>query len=196
MRTDLPALVVGCGPSAVHVPYAPDQYTVHAVNDAIRLCERVDTLAINDTPVLMRRTFAELREVGTLLLPEHLHDDVTPTKVTPSGDAVAELVKRYDAHLGCTLRTYRLHTDPVVMRGDKEPTFGRCRSTSDSLIAWLLQEGVREFMTTGIEYDGRDGWAQGLPRGVGKYPGHRRAIWQHTVERINAAGGTVRKWSR
>lgn len=197
MRTDLPALIVGCGPSAIHVPRLPDQYTVHAVNDAIRLCEHVDTLAINDTPVLMRRTYAELQEVDTLLLPEHLHDNTVPTSFTPAEVAVGMLMTTFGITrpAGWLLRTYRLHTDPVVKAGHAKATFGRCRSTSDSLIAWLLEQGVRTFLTNGIEWDGRHGWAEGLPPGMPKAPAHRRQIWEHTLKRIEYAGGTVAQWA-
>lgn len=196
MRIDLPALIVGCGPSAVHVPRRDDRYTVHAVNDAIRLCEHADTLAINDTPALLRMTAEDIAKVGTLVLPEHLHDNVVPSSFTPAEDALGLVMTKIGAMrpAGCLVSTYRLHTDPLVTIGHHKASFGFCRSTSDSLIAWLLAQGVREFRTLGIEWDGRDGWAAGLPRGHSKTQEHRRAIWQHTLKRIENAGGTVARW--
>lgn len=195
MRTDLPAVILGCGPSAGHVTYRPDQYTLHAVNDAIALCDRADTLAINDVPVLARREQADFEKITTLLLPEHLHDDPGPRSLTSADDALISAEAYGLNRTGFIVETYLLHTDPAVKTGLKQPTFGRCRSTSDSLIAWLLAQGVRMFLTRGIEWDGRDGWAPGLPQGTPKAPTHRRAIWRYTVDRIHSHGGTVHPWS-
>lgn len=178
---DLPAVIVGCGPSAVPVPHRPGSYLLCTVNDAVRLCERVDIAAINDTPALARIS-DQASKIEALLLPRYLHDDPGPSSLTMFSHA------RWDYGFeSVPTRLFSLHTDPVTLRG----TFGRCRSTSDSLIAWLLSEGYRRLYTIGIEWDGRGGWAQGLPCGHEKSVSHRQSIWQHTLKRITDAGATV-----
>lgn len=196
--TDLPAVIVGCGPSAVPVKWDPERYLVCAVNDARKLCERADVLAINDTPALIRLDFFCFTNLSTLLLPEHLHDDVKPSSLTHYAEAHGRLRGGFMLLHGCwpatyTLETYRLHTDPAVSCGMHEATFGRCRSTSDSLIAWLLAQGVRRFHTVGIEWDGADGHHPALHPGESKSARHRQAIWKWTRSRIEAEGGTVTK---
>lgn len=194
MNVSLPAVIVGCGPSAVRVPYAPDRYTVHAVNDAIRLCERADVLAINDTPALVRLTAEDIDKVGLFVLPRYLHDDPKPSGFTSAGNAFDILMEKlgndWSRRPECDM--YVLHTDPDRI-DPREPTFGRCRSTSDSLIAWLLAQGCRTFYTVGIEWDGRDGTHPDLPPGMSKSAAHRRSIWQHTLDRIQQAGATVQQ---
>lgn len=191
MNVSLPAVIVGCGPSAVRVPYAPDRYTVHAVNDAIRLCERADVLAINDTPALMRLTAEDIDKVDLFVLPAYLHDDPKPSGLTAASDAFDILLGKlgHDWSRAPECDVYVLHTDP---RG-VAPTFGRCRSTSDSLIAYLLSQGFRSFRTLGIEWDGRDGSHPDLPPGMNKTAAHRRSIWQHTLARIQQTGATVQQ---
>lgn len=199
---DIPAVIVGCGPSVVPVKWDPERYLVCAVNDARKMCERADVLAVNDTPALLRLDFFCFANLSTLLLPEHLHDDVKPSAVTNYAEAHGKLRSGFMLLHGCwpatyCLETYRLHTDPAVIQGKHPATFGRCRSTSDSLIAWLLSQGVRRFLLNGITTRKSDpcGWHPKMTCGEQKSMSHRLSIWNHTRRRIEEAEATWSAWN-
>lgn len=182
-----PVVILAKGQSAQHIP--PGDYHIAACSEAVRLCDRADWLAVNDLPALKALTAEDLGKANCLVLPRMLHNDSRPSGLTAWSDAIhmaaAPLV--YDQ-----LRLFRLHTDRATNPG--LPYFGRCRSVSDSLIAYLLHLGYREFFTSGIETDGNGGYHPLFDRQAPKRPQHRQSIWQHTLRRIEAAGATVQKW--
>ena len=89
---------------------------------------------------------------------------------------------------GQLVEVFTLHTDPDVNSADfcdlHHPHFGKCRSTSDSAIAWLLKNNRTRIFTAGIEWKGERGHHPDLPAGERKSKAHRLSIWRHTLDRL------------
>lgn len=184
-----PVVILGKGPSARHVPQS-DQYDIAAVNEAVRLCERCDYLAVNDVPALMNLTVLDMSLARQLILPQYLHVDPKPKELMHWREAFGNWCNRRNIDIGWyrNVIVYRLHTDPDPEQKRNLPYFGRCRSTSDSLIAYLLHLNYKTIVLVGVEPDGKCGYHKHMPHGVDKPSKWRRSIWRHTDKRIRLAG--------
>lgn len=193
----IPVVILGKGWSAVPIP-SSDDYKIAAGSEAIRMCERADWLGCNDVPAFDELTSDDLGKASAVILPNFLH--VTPPPVNP-GPNDAHHFRSHTEYLPalkaakCKLELYCLHTDPFIGENSKRlPYFGRCRSIADSLIAFLLAVGHREFVTSGIEWGGGLRYHRMFSRQVAKTVRHRKSIWGDIVTRIKKAGGSVCRW--
>ena len=177
-----PIVIVGKGRSASWIP-SSERYEVAAVSEAIRLCERCDFLAINDVAAWDSLEPEEIHSAHTLILPTYLHADPRGRTTVPH-----EKVHRY-------LRDVILYELPTAPEHREDvPKFGRCWSTTESLVAYLLMEGYREFWFSGVEKDGTAYHPKFKPRTI-KKERHFVTNWKRVVKRIDRADGKVRLWN-
>jgi len=190
-------VVIGKGSSVTHIP-ASSEFKIAACSEAIRMCDRADWLAVNDVPAFESLDASDLRRADAIVLPNFLHVTPPPIKPGPNDLHCFRSHTTFAPAISaakCKLITYCLHTDPYVAENSRRlPFFGRCRSISDSLIAYLLYLGHREIVTTGIEWNGAARYHPDFRRQVAKTVRHRKAIWSDTVKRIITAGGSVFRW--
>lgn len=163
------------------------------------MCDRADWIGINDVPAFESLNDDDLCRADTCILPNFLH--VTPPPVNPGPNDAHCFKSHVDylpilAEANCDVALYCLHTDPFLHENSRRlPYFGRCRSIADSMIAYLLHLGHREFVTSGIEWDGALRYHPIFKRQVAKSVRHRKSIWSDVVKRIKTAGGSVCRWS-
>lgn len=181
-----PVVILSKGRSAQFVPQS-DDYVIAACSEAVRLCDRCTFLAVNDVPALESLTEEDFAKTDYLILPQHLHLDNSATPMLAHwATATKEMILP-------EVLLYKLHTDPKGGDGTF-PSFGRCRSISDSLIAYMLHLGFRQFLTCGIETNGSSEYHPLFTRQSHKNKEWRKSIWQHTRNRIKAANGKVSRY--
>ena len=184
---DLPPVVVlSKGASARNIP--PGPYHIAACSEAVRLCDACEWLAVNDMPALDSLTAEDMAKAQQIVLPAWLHLDPYPRGLVFWHSAI---MQQHAARV-LDVNLFELHTSPD--RNGRLPFFGRCRSVSDSLIAWLLHRGYRTILTSGIETDGKSDYHPLFSRQAPKTRTHRKSIWKHTLKRIQEAGATVQRF--
>lgn len=178
-----PVILIGKGASAAHVADS-DDYHVAAVSEAVRLCDRCDWLAVNDTKALYAMEPGDFAKASALVLPRRLHDDPRAKSKTAWTVALGHSQCR-PPYPRCEL--FRLHTDHDAP--EELPYFGVCWSTAESLVAFLIYRGYRTFRLNGIT---REAAYHPLfkPR-TKKHASHFKINYRRIVTRIREAGGTV-----
>lgn len=159
----------------------------------------VQFLCANDTAALNALSAEELSRCRNLVLPRYLHADPMGRTTIYFIDALMQ--SEWVNIMGSPphLLPYILHTDP--RHGEQDswpdlPDFGRCRSVSDSLVAYLLHTGYRQFYTNGVEWDGTGDYHPLFTRKVPqKTQQHRISIWNHTRARLKRAGAKAHHWT-
>lgn len=188
METDLPVVVVGKGISGSGVT-VPDsmEFDVCACSESVRIVEHARWLAVNDVPAFDAIPKREWDKVDTVILPTYLHVDPKPSEFRHWREVAKEVSSK-------RIELYQLHTAP-----EEQPNivhFGRCRSVSDSAIAFLLWKGYRHIVTLGIEWEGVAEYNPIFDRRIAKSVRHRRDIWRWTSDRIKQAGARVETWQQ
>lgn len=177
-------LILGKGPSAQMVA-KDDPRMICALNGAARLCGRVDWLFLNDVTAIEEITESCVGVTRNLVVPSELHEDTAGKRTRPFDLLPDWLVERPSLHI------YQLPT--AKKRRDGIPDFGEILSVGETAVAWMLYRGYREFETAGIDAAGgyhevfADGWQ------VRKPQTWFRRNWRRMENRIDAAGGTIRR---
>ena len=192
-----PIIVIAKGEHARRVPPS-GHYHVAACSEAVRLCDRCEYLAVNDVPALGELTGEDFAKSARLIMPAFLHVDSIPSGFVHAGFEIARVFNSLPVYSHetpqCTY--YRLHTDPEPSKYKGIiPYFGRCRSVSDSLIAWLLHAGYRNFALLGISTTRIQSYHKMFKRRFHKTNDHRCSIWNTTEKRLkkhNAAYRSIR----
>lgn len=131
--------LVGKGLTAKPPNNLPDGCKIAALNGAVKLCEHVDFLFVNDLDSFAEITAESLKRVALLVVPTELHlchgRHTTPTAAELPACAPPAVF-------------YQL---PTAQQKTSAPSFGRVLSVGESAVAWLIYRGYREFITSGVD---------------------------------------------
>lgn len=187
MESPRTVLIVGKGPTAQEVK-RDDPRIICALNGACRLCGRIDWLFLNDVSAIKEITESCIGVTENLVVPSELHLDTRGRRTLPFDQLPNWLVE------DPCLFIYQLPS--AKKKREDIPDFGQILSVGETAIAWMLEEGFRNFETIGIDPEGGyhdifAGCAQDLTKPRAWY----RRNWRRMAERVEAAGGTIRQIS-
>ena len=142
------ALVVGKGPSIQEIPDWKD-HTIVVLNEATIYCTHVDFLFVADIETLDNISLDEMRKVDTLVVPAHpwvdhkQYPDLTHLDLLARASGVGKFIV-YEGRL----------ENPDIEPFSWLPRIDDAVSTGDTAIAWLLNQGYKEFVFSGLDPSG------------------------------------------
>jgi len=186
----LPVILIGKGPSAIKIPKS-DRYLIAAINHAVEFSEEIDFFFMNDLQVAKEISFKGIKKIIIPTFP-HIHEQA-------SNISCFELLKMTDEKgetyipQNIDIDIYQLHTTPVPVGG--VTYFGPIHSTGETAVSWLINNGYKEIITTGI--DTVDGHHQTFEE-KGQTGNERDASWFQKnyfrmLRRVREAEGEIKR---
>lgn len=184
---DRPVVIIGKGPNATGTT-SDCPHPVCALNGAINICGRVDYWFANDYTAFGEFHPVKLLNVRrAIILPEYLHLDTSGKRLIYWRDAIRGLTTgRYSVY------TYNLHTSRS--KNSLVPDFGTIMTVGETAVCWMLREGYRNFLLSGVGK--RRGYSNQFAGGAqtGKSAGHFARAFSRIKDRVAKFCGSIDTW--
>ena len=162
-----PIIILGKGPSALHLPKS-EKYDVAALNNAIWLCEEPTYTFFNDIEPMELTSKEDFQKVKTLIIPSFLHSQFNPRfggvnqhvhflrlpEIFPDERFKDIDIMLYELHPGDNSRPEEQQR--TNSSNSQEPSLdewpGSCGVTAANFLAKFM--GYKKFIFAGIDVDG------------------------------------------
>lgn len=188
-----PIIILGKGPSARHVPSSSDFY-ICCLNSSGRLTDKIDFQFLGDHQVFKQfvKCTGYLQKIKNIIYPIQFNQDNPQKRLSKDliGDLLPSSVSEYQY-------TFSFHRYPET----ENVRMYTVISTGELALAWLLDEGFREFYTVGIDPYAPDNVRHQVfernNEGVGNYPNNPGGMivsYNRMMKRVNLYGAEMKEY--